>query len=87
MYDKDVIDDAAAELNAADALDFIATDHGSIIMLAPQSQAADDWLADNIGDDALYMGDALAVEPRYFGDIAAGIIADGLSANFAVTPA
>lgn len=65
-------------------LDFQADNHGSIIMLTPETDAARDWCADNLPDDAQMFGNAFAIEPRYFGDIAAGLLADGLTGNFEV---
>lgn len=67
--------------------DFTATNHGSIVMLAPNSDAARDWVAENLPDDIQTLGDAVAIEPRYFADIALGIFEDGLTGNFEVTPA
>lgn len=58
--------------------DFIISDHGSIMLLYPYSEAAQDWLDENIGDEAQYHGKSLAIEPRYAGEIARGIANDGL---------
>jgi hypothetical protein len=54
------------------------TNHGSIWLAQPLSAAADDWIADNIPDAAAWFGGALAIEPRYVGDIAQGMADDGL---------
>ena len=62
-------------------MDFEVTNHGSIVLIAPLTQDADNWLDENIGDDAMYMGSALAVEPRYAGNIIAGMLNDGLTSN------
>ncbi len=50
--------------------DFVFEDHGSIWLVRPMNDAAMDHLNDNVGDEAQWFGDALAVEPRYAKDIA-----------------
>ena len=52
--------------------------HGSIALLRPLTDAARDWLRDNIGDEAQYFGTALVIEPRYVEHIVEGATADGL---------
>ena len=66
---------------AKQELDFIATNHGSIVTLAPQSEEAREWCEDHLPEDAMMFGDAYAIEPRYFGDIVAGFQDDGLTSN------
>lgn len=61
--------------------DFYAVNHGSVITLTPQTKAARDWCREHIPDDALWWGGGVAIEPRYFPDIADGIDADGLTIN------
>ena len=58
--------------------DFVVNDQGSIVLLLPNSDAAREWLADNIADDAMYFGRSLVIEHRYADDVLAGIVADGL---------
>jgi hypothetical protein len=54
--------------------------HGSITLIPPLTEAAKSWIAEHIDDeDALYFGDALAVEPRHAPDIIQGMIDDGLA--------
>jgi hypothetical protein len=53
--------------------------HGSIDLLTPLTPEAQAWMKDNIPDDALWFGGALAVEPRYAPDIVQGMIDDGLT--------
>lgn len=60
-------------------LDFSVENHGTIYLLRPRSQAAEAWVDDNLPRDVMYFGDAVAIEHRYIGDIADGIINDGLS--------
>ena len=60
-------------------MDFTITNHGSIVIIEPLTEAAIDWVAEHIPEDAQRWGRAgVVVEPRYVGDIVAGIEADGL---------
>jgi hypothetical protein len=47
------------------ASDFLVENHGSIFFLRPVTPSASDWISENIPTDALFLGDALAVEHRY----------------------
>ncbi len=58
--------------------DFRVTHHGSISLIEPLTSDAVAWFADNVPDDAQYLGNKLSVEPRYLDDIVAGMEADGL---------
>lgn len=54
--------------------------HGSLALVGPDDGdhlAFADWLADNVGDEALFWGDALVVEPRYLDGIVGELEADG----------
>lgn len=53
--------------------------HGSINLLQPLSTEAEDWMDQNIPEDARWFGSALATESRYTPDIIAGMIDDGLA--------
>jgi hypothetical protein len=70
----------------ADENDLHYTNHGSIITMQPLTQAARDWIADHIPEDAQTFGDAVCIEPRYFGEIAYGAQEDGLTSNVRVEP-
>ena len=59
--------------------DFEFYDHGSIVILVPLSEEAHDWVDDNLGEDVLWYGRGIAIEPRYVGDILEGITGDGLT--------
>ena len=59
--------------------DFELYDHGSIFRLVPLSESAHDWIDDNFGDDLLWYGRGIAIEPRYVGAILEGITSDGLT--------
>src|SRR5712692_2982029 len=50
----------------------------SIYLLRPLTPAAFDWIEEHIPEDAQRLGTAIAVEHRYIGPIAEGILADGL---------
>ena len=61
-------------------IDFTIQNEGSIILLHPQSPAARQWVQDHIGADNGFQPyyPSIVIEPRYAGDIVAGIQADGL---------
>jgi hypothetical protein len=50
----------------------------SVYLLRPLTPAAFDWVEEHIPEDAQRLGTAIAVEHRYIGAIAEGIVADGL---------
>lgn len=52
--------------------------HGSIVMLRPVSDLGREWVAEHIPQDAIWFGGAVAVEPRYLGNIIDGAAGDGL---------
>jgi len=51
---------------------------GTIFMFYPQTDAAWDWVEENIKGPMQRFGPELAVEHRYAADLAAGMKADGL---------
>ena len=57
--------------------DFTFVDGGSVCLLIPATREARRWLDDNIGEDAIYFGQGLAVERRFAVQILDGIQADG----------
>jgi len=59
--------------------DFTLTNHGSIYLLTPHTDAAEAWIGEHIPEDAQTLGPSVAIEWRYVSDIADGIEADGLS--------
>lgn len=61
------------------ATDFRVSGGGSLYILSPLTEAARDWVAEHIGDDAQTFGGGIAVEHRYIGDIVDGIQCDGLT--------
>ena len=58
--------------------DFQVENHGSIFLLRPLTEAADDWVGQHIPDDAMWFGLAVAVEHRFIAPIIEGIASDGL---------
>lgn len=59
--------------------DFIVQDHGSIVILLPQTTVASDWIEDNLQEAACGWPSGTVIERRYFADIYDGITADGLT--------
>lgn len=54
--------------------------HGSVALVGPDDEDQllfAEWLIDNVGDEALFWGDALVVEPRYVSDLVAGLTEAG----------
>jgi hypothetical protein len=50
----------------------------TVYLLRPLSPAAFSWIEEHIPEDAQRLGNAIAIEHRYIGPIAEGIVADGL---------
>ena len=59
--------------------DFALYDHGSIIRLQPNSDAAKEWVAEYLPADAMTFGRGIVIEPRYIGPILQGIMDADLS--------
>lgn len=60
-------------------MDFEIVNGGSVSLIIPLTREGRRWLDDSIGEDALYLGQGLAVEARYLGQIVEGIILSGLT--------
>lgn len=60
--------------------DFTITDSGSIVLLHPQTDAARNWLEENIGQDNGFQPywPTVVVEPRFVQAIIEGFSNDGL---------
>ena len=68
-----------AEIETAD---FNVMDCGTIYILNTQTDAAREWVAEHIPDDAQTFGQCgTVVEHRYIGEIVAGIQRDGLTVD------
>ena len=59
--------------------DLYVQNEGSIFLLCPQSDVGQQWIDENIPDDAMSFGGAIVVEHRYIGAIVDGAQADGLT--------
>jgi hypothetical protein len=59
-------------------IDFEISGGGTVYLLRPLTHAAHAWIAEHLPADAIHLGDAVAAEWRYIGDIVGGAIADGL---------
>jgi len=60
--------------------DFWVSSHGTISLVHPLTKAARRWLEDHCpcGEDHLYFGGALVVEPRYLENLLVGMAGDAL---------
>jgi hypothetical protein len=60
--------------------DFTFIDQGTIILVIPDTEAAQVWVDENLAlEPWQYYGPGFACEPRYAGDLANGILTDGLT--------
>jgi len=59
--------------------DFLFVNHGSATILTPLTEAARDWVADHLPDDALTFGGGVVIELRYVDNILEGLTDDGLT--------
>lgn len=50
----------------------------SLFLFRLNTQAACDWVSENVPPDAQFFSDALVVEHRFARDLAVGMIGDGL---------
>ena len=60
-------------------VDIFVENYGSIFLFRPMTQAATDWIEQNVSGDRQWFGNALAVESRYALDLADGMRRDGLT--------
>lgn len=51
---------------------------GTVYLFRLLTQAAREWVEEHVVGETTWMGDALAVEHRYAGALADGMLADGL---------
>ena len=64
--------------------DFHVQDHGSLVLLFPVSESAQEWADANIGnDETMTFGGGIVVEPRYVPDILDGAVEEGFPVEFA----
>lgn len=58
--------------------DFIVETHGSIYLMRPMNDGAEQWLKEHVdAEPYMYFGKALAVERRYISEIVRGAIEAG----------
>lgn len=61
--------------------DLVVSNHGSVCLIDPQTELGKAWTKEHLPADALMMGSAYAVEPRYLVDILVGAQEDGLTVS------
>jgi hypothetical protein len=59
--------------------DFVYRDEGSVMLLAPQTDDARDWVEHHIPEDAQWFGNYIGIDRRCFQPILDGIDGDGLT--------
>lgn len=59
--------------------DFLVTGGGTIYLLHPLTDAAREWVAEHLPEDAQRLGNAIAIEHRFVGNIVDGARNDGLA--------
>lgn len=67
-----------------DTFDLEFSDHGSIVLCTPVTDAGKEWIAEHVSDDALWHGRSLVIEPRYVDDLANGAAEDGLNWSYLI---
>lgn len=58
--------------------DFVVIGGPSVFLLSPETDVAREWADEHLPQDALTLGNGIAVEWRYLADILTGIQDDGL---------
>lgn len=59
--------------------DILITNHHSIILMQPLTDAARQWIERYVDPEARWFGHSLVVEPRYLADVCAGMEKCGLT--------
>ena len=67
--------------NTPASADLQIENHGSIVLVRPLTDAGKEWLRRTAPEDAQFMSDAMAVEPRYIEGVAAAAQEDGLTVS------
>ena len=60
-------------------VDVEVIDHGTIVLFRPLTETCRAWIDDNVQEDAMWFGGALAVEHRCAPYLIEGMADDGLS--------
>jgi hypothetical protein len=61
------------------APDISVSNHGTIFLFQPLTEAAKEWINLHVPSDATYFAGSLCVEHRYAYDLAEGMANDGLT--------
>jgi hypothetical protein len=64
---------------SAKPADIMLSNHGSVWLVTPVTDAAREWIDDNVAADAQYFAGSLVVEPRYIAGIVRGMEEDGFT--------
>jgi hypothetical protein len=59
-------------------VDATLSNHGSIVLLHPTTDAARAWLEEHVSEDSMWFGNGLVIEPRYLAPLVEGMRDDGL---------
>jgi hypothetical protein len=58
--------------------DVTVRNEGTLFLFQPLTNAAKEWIDENVSDEAIWYGRSLVVEHRYAEDVALGMIESGL---------
>lgn len=59
--------------------DFELLNEGTVVMLFPVTDAAKDWVEEEVETEDNWMGEPLVIESGYIGPIIEGLVEDGLT--------
>jgi len=59
--------------------DFTIDDHGSLVLLKPETQEAFSWIAENIGAPVIWFAGGIPLEPRIIPALLSDILDNDLS--------
>ncbi len=62
-------------------IDLLIEYHGPLCLLRPKTAAGSDWLNATAPEDAQFLGNAMAVEPRYLDNVVQAAIDDGMEVS------
>jgi len=70
---------AGRQVPVSNTVDVLVQNEGSLFIFWPETQAAKDWVEENVHLESYQLwGHGFVVEPRYAVDLAAGMAEDGL---------
>jgi hypothetical protein len=70
--------DSFAASGSSPQSDFLVENHGTVFLLRPLTPAANAWVKENLPENHLTFGHAIAVEHRFIVDVVRGAQNDGL---------